>query len=40
MTSDHFVGKMRVAQHRLVNEALAEELKHPVHALALELKAG
>jgi len=39
MTSDHFAGKMRVAQHRLVNEALAEELKHPVHALALELKA-
>lgn len=39
MTSAHFVGKMRVAQHRLVNEALAEELKHPVHALALELKA-
>lgn len=40
MTSDHFQGKMRVAQHRAVNEVLAEELKHPVHALALELKAG
>lgn len=39
MTSGQFAGKIRVAQHRLVNEVLAEELKHPVHALALELKA-
>ena len=39
MTSDLFAGKMRVAQHRMVNEVLADELKHPVHALALELKA-
>lgn len=40
MTSEQFAGKMRVAQHRMVNEVLADELKHPVHALALELKAG
>lgn len=40
MTSAQFAGKMRVAQHRAVNEVLADELKHPVHALALELKAG
>ena len=30
-----FAGLGRVARHRLVNEALAEELAGPVHALAL-----
>jgi BolA family transcriptional regulator, general stress-responsive regulator len=30
-------GKSRVQQHRLVNEALAEELKGRVHALAIEI---
>lgn len=32
-----FAGKSRVAQHRMVNEALAEELKSRVHALAIEI---
>jgi BolA protein len=31
-----FAGKMRVARHRMVNEALADELKSRVHALAIE----
>jgi BolA family transcriptional regulator, general stress-responsive regulator len=32
-----FTGKSRVAQHRLINEALAAELKSRVHALAIEI---
>jgi BolA protein len=35
VVSDDFDGKMLVARHRLVNQALAEELAGPVHALAL-----
>ncbi|MCA0432253.1 MAG: BolA family transcriptional regulator [Proteobacteria bacterium] len=35
--ADAFAGKSRVAQHRLVNEALAEELRTRVHALAIEV---
>jgi len=34
-----FAGKSRLARHRLVNEALAAELKDKIHALALELYA-
>ena len=34
-----FTGKSRVARHRLVNEALADELAGPVHALAIEARA-
>jgi len=30
-------GKSRVAQHRMVNEAVAVELKSRVHALAIEI---
>ena len=30
-----FAGMARVARHRLVNDALADELSGPVHALAL-----
>ncbi len=30
-----FEGKMLVARHRMINQALAEELAGPVHALAL-----
>lgn len=30
-----FAGKSRVMCHRMVNEALAEELAGPVHALAI-----
>ncbi len=32
-----FKGKSRVAQHRMVNQALAAELKQRVHALAIEV---
>ena len=35
MVAAAFAGKSRVERHRLVNEALAEELAGPVHALAL-----
>jgi len=35
ISSQAFVGKARVAQHRLINEALAVELKTRVHALAI-----
>lgn len=40
MTSSRLAGQSRVAQHRAVNEVLADELKHPVHALALELSSN
>ena len=30
-------GKSRVAQHRMINEILASELKARVHALAIEV---
>ena len=39
MVSELFAGKSRLARHRLVNEALADELKGKIHALALELHA-
>jgi BolA protein len=39
MVSAQFAGKSRLQRHRLVNEALAAELKGKVHALALELRA-
>ena len=35
IVSAAFVGKSRVKRHRLVNEALAEEMAGPVHALAV-----
>jgi BolA protein len=35
IVSPAFAGKSRVARHRMVNEALADELKGRVHALAL-----
>ncbi len=31
-----FAGKSRLERHRLVNAALAEELQHRVHALAIK----
>jgi BolA protein len=34
-----FAGQSRVARQRIVYRVLAEELKGPVHALALEAKA-
>lgn len=36
IVSDRFAGLSRVERHRLVNEALEEELAGPVHALALK----
>lgn len=35
LVSQVFEGKNRVARHRAVNQALAEELSGPVHALAI-----
>lgn len=35
VVSPKFTGLSRVARHRLVNEALADELKGSIHALAL-----
>ncbi len=37
IASEAFAGLSRVAQHRLVNAAVAEELKARVHALAVEV---
>jgi BolA protein len=34
-----FAGKTRLERHRLINEALAAELKGKIHALALEIHA-
>ena len=39
IVSPLFAGKSRLARHRLVNEALAVELKGKIHALALEVHA-
>jgi BolA family transcriptional regulator, general stress-responsive regulator len=39
IVADAFSGKSRVQQHRLVNEALREELAGRVHALAIETSA-
>ena len=39
ITSSAFAGQSRVARHRMVNQALAELLKGPVHALAIKAKA-
>ena len=33
----HFDGMSRVAQHRAVNEVLADLMDNPVHALAIEV---
>jgi BolA family transcriptional regulator, general stress-responsive regulator len=37
--AEAFRGHSRIAQHRMVNEVLAAELKMRVHALALETSA-
>ncbi|SAL41876.1 BolA family protein [Caballeronia telluris] len=36
IVSAHFAGKPRVARHRLVYDALAEEMRRGVHALAIK----
>lgn len=35
VVSNAFQGKMLVARHRMVNDTLAEELAHSIHALVL-----
>ena len=39
VVAEAFRGKSRVEQHRMVNAALAEELKQRVHALAIQSSA-
>jgi BolA protein len=39
IVAEAFRGKSRVDQHRMVNEALAEELRERVHALAIQASA-
>lgn len=39
IVSAAFAGQSRIARHRLVNQALAEELAGPVHALVIRAKA-
>jgi BolA protein len=39
IVSEAFSGKSRVERHRMVNEALASELKTRVHALAIKARA-
>lgn len=36
IVSAAFVGKSLVQRHRLINAALAEELKGPIHALTMD----
>ncbi|MEP7241111.1 MAG: BolA family protein [Devosia sp.] len=37
IVADLLRGKSRIAQHRAINETLADELKGGVHALAIEV---
>lgn len=39
IVSDRFAGLSRVERHRLVNEALARELRSQIHALVIKAKA-
>ena len=39
IVAEAFRGKSRVEQHRMVNAALADELKERVHALAIQSSA-
>jgi BolA protein len=36
VVSEAFVGKTRIARHRLVNDVLRDELRDGVHALAVK----
>ncbi len=38
VVSSAFAGKSLVQRHRLVMQALAEEMKGPIHALTLDVK--
>ena len=39
IVADVFRGKSRLARHRMINDALADELKSGVHALAIHAAA-
>lgn len=39
ITSAAFAGRSAIERHRIVNRALAEELRGPIHALTMELYA-
>jgi stress-induced morphogen len=39
IVADGFAGRSRIDRHRMVHEALAEELAGPVHALVVKAKA-
>ncbi len=39
VTADVFAGKRLLERHRLINQALADELSTTVHALAIEARA-
>ncbi len=39
IVSQAFRGKSRIERHRMINGALANELKGPVHALAIHAQA-
>jgi BolA protein len=36
IVSDNFIGKSRVARHRIVNDVVRDELRDGVHALAIK----
>ena len=38
IVSAAFAGKSLVERHRMINRALAEELKGPIHALTLDVR--
>lgn len=38
IVSTAFAGKSLLQRHRMINTALAEELKGPIHALTLDVK--
>ncbi|HEY4177375.1 MAG TPA: BolA family protein [Kofleriaceae bacterium] len=38
IVSSAFTGKSMMQRHRMVNAALAEELKGPIHALTMDVK--
>ena len=38
VVSEAFRGKSRIQRHRMVFDALADEMKGPIHALALETR--
>lgn len=39
IVSAAFAGKSALARHRLINAALADELRGPIHALSMDCKA-